>query len=260
MTSAVRDGAEPARGVFPRDCVDLFVPSSNTNNPLTPPGAASRTFGTIAEENEDEDQPLNTNGGAGLSRAPTLPPFETSRFSMGDSTQQRNSMVGAGNANRQSLAVPNQAQAPNRQSVLGSPQPHQVPLPASRGVSMLSSAPLSPSRVSEDVDAEDAYGGLGSSGPTPTSPAFPPNIQVSPSPAVPQPKHASAMTTATTEEHTGDLLDEFPSTPRTEHGGGAGSQQPTPVNGGFERLSMPKSASNRSLKRTSSLIASKDAE
>lgn len=219
LDSSKRDGKPPARGVFPRDCV---------------------------EEMTAEDQPISSGTGD-LQRAPTLPPLDmgnSARFSM-------------------SSASGPAAQQDKRLS------------------KRLSRAAVQPNDSEADDEMEDVYGGVASSA-TPTRTAFPPEIQIQQHEAVPEPRRLSQSFGSSQnvadyavgvdqqkrlsvlqegDEEASQLLDEFPSTPRTEASPNMG-QQASPA-GSAARLSVagiPKSSSAKSLNRTSSLIASKDAE
>lgn len=207
LDSSKRDGKPPARGVFPRDCVEELV--------------------------ENEDQPIRNSAGGDLQRAPTLPPLDM------------------GNAARFSMSSASGTQDNKR---------------ASKRISRI--APK-PNDSEADDEMEDAYGGvMAASSATPTRTAFPPEIQVQQHDAMPvssfEDDHQQQTRLSVLQEGDEDasqLLDEFPSTPRTEASPSMG-QQASPA-GSTARLSVagiPKSTSAQSIKRTSSLIASKDAE
>jgi len=226
-------GGAPARGVFPRDCVEELVET-------------------------DEDKPISSGNGQ-LQRAPTLPPLDmgnTSRFSM--------------SSNSAATAAAAAAQAAQQQD--------------KRASKRLSRA-QQPNDSEADDEMEDAYGGVASSA-TPTRCAFPPDIQIQSHDPLPPARplsynfgssqhiadyasgladdnnnsHKRLSVLQEETEHSG-ILDEFPSTPRTEASPSMVSQA-SPA-GSAARLSVagiPKSTSARSIKRTSSLIASKDAD
>ena len=221
LDSTKRDGKPAARGVFPRDCVEEMTET-------------------------DEDKPISSGNGD-LQRAPTLPPLDmgnSSRFSM-SSNSAPNSAVQQDKrmSKRLSRVQPNESEA--------------------------------------DDEMDDAYGGVAATSATPTQSAFPPDIQIQSHDPLPPPRplshsfgssqhiadYASGLDNKRLsvlqegDENSSGILDEFPSTPRTEASPSMASQA-SPA-GSAARLSVagiPKSTSARSIKRTSSLIASKDAE
>jgi len=287
LSSTKRNGGgEPAKGVFPRDCVEE-MPAGRAVSPAASAPAPQQQPRNVHETIQEEDEDANedtaiVSQAATLQRAPTLPMLdmgEQTRFSMGGAstkTAQRQSVAGSalrsstnGN-NRQSLSVPANTALP----------------PSEFGGS-----------DSEDT-VEDAYGGFASS-PSPLNPNFPPNVQiVDPAGAVPSSlspgtgqfgssqhiadyashlegndPHARSMTGNTdasrlsaVSDGNGRLIDEFPSTPRTAASPNMPSSAGLHYTGAAtpsQRLSVagsPAAGSVRNVKRTSSLIASKDAE
>lgn len=229
------------------------------------------------ELNELDDRPL-ANTPADLQRAPTLPPLDignASRFSMGAAANTRLSYAsqntvraGPEDTNRKSLG---------NNSVKTTSRPFETNL-----------TPLQ-NHSDDFLEANsDAYGGFSSASPLTT--AFPPDIQVSGSPAQPnttsfsghhhqfgstqhiadyasqldeqqdQPGNQNRLSTL--EEANGHIIDEFPSTPRTAVSpndmASKRSSSRLSVLGGKNGIS--HSTSGNSIKRTSSLIASKDAD
>lgn len=323
LSMAEREGTQqPARGVFPRDCVEEWTPELERMMNGTPAndGNVQMNEGPLATVNEEarptsvnSDIPLNAQ--ADLQRAPTLPPLD-----MGDNS--RFSMVSANNNNKRMSHLSNN----NRPASL---VPGQIPLPASIKSPVSATAIPLPGGDGDEQDLDNIYGGVSDDVTSPVSKTFAPDIQVSSNDekadtnvsdvqkkreSVPQfgssyhiadyasrlgdDEVADAKRLSTLDEEENNTNDEFPSTPRTTisnntasprfsgvpplaaTGSGAseaGSRSPAPSanarlsvagsmnNNNNNRLSvnsamMPSSQSVKSLKRTSSLIASQDAE
>lgn len=281
LTSSQRNGgAEPARGVFPRDCVEE-LPANPVPVPQGQTPIPRNVHETIREEDEDEAPVVaGQSGGANLQRAPTLPPLDmgaNNRFSIGGASTKAASKRGSVAITPAALKSSTSAGTlNNRQSLT---VPANVALPASEHGGS----------DTEDV-GDDAYGGFATT-PSPMQASFPPNIQVSNAASAGEAgnsqdsaaNHRASNRLSTVSEGNRRLLDEFPSTPRTAAspnmpGSEVTTASPSPAVQTFgqdaagsnpQRLSVAgsvagsASASIRSaqnLKRTSSLIASKDAE
>lgn len=291
LTSSQRDGKPPARGVFPRECVEEYVEqkgsakapsiSSAANVALPDSRSPSRAVADGDDEMAEEalineDEPLaGAHKPANLERAPTLPPLEMSRFSFGDSASQNGD---AQQQQQRSESRLSQKTLKKRQS---------------------SAARSAAAKIDEEVSIDDIYGGVapGTAAPSPAAATFPPDIHVSSSESVPampslpsssaeQSLSASHSRMSTLTEETAQIIDEFPSTPRTATSPAANSpaarlsvsvndlqQQQQPQNNRLSvasqrPLSQSLSSSQQqqqrrsisSVKRTSSLIASKDAD
>lgn len=173
LTTAEREGngTAPARGVFPRDCVEEWTPEldrmmngQEEGNGLTTPLMEEAAAGANEQQERptstSSDIPLNTNETTDLQRAPTLPPLN-----IGDNS--RFSMTSANNNNKRNSHISNN----NRPTSL---IPGNIPLPAS--IKSPLSATAIPLPEEESEEEQDIYGGV--SMVSPVSKTFPPDIQV----------------------------------------------------------------------------------
>lgn len=169
LSMAEREGVPPARGVFPRDCVEEWTPElEKMMNGVTPGEEQSNTgLATVMEEGQQRPTSVNSdiplNAQADLQRAPTLPPLD-----MGDNS--RFSMTSANNNKRMSHLSNN-----NRPASL---VPGQIPLPASIKSPVSATAIPLPAESGDEVE-EDIYGGVSNDLTSPVNKSFAPDIQVS---------------------------------------------------------------------------------